>query len=174
MTNNCIAGAFTLAILISVSCGCANVPSGAGSSTQTQSETSAVNNSPADTASSEPGLSGVWQGESVSTSIDDPSDPGRISAMQRITLTMFQQGETITGFYHCAFGNQVCRHMNETGVIRNGRIKYNRLSMRVMLEDGSMCFFTGVPQGEQFNGGYECLQGGGIIEQGYFQTLRTY
>ena len=120
------------------------------------------------------GVSGVWQGISVSNCIGQPSDPGRCAAMQSITLTMFQQGAEVTGFYKCAYGTQVCRHLNETGVIRNGKVNGTLLMMRVMHEDGSMCFFTGRPAGNRFNGGYECLQGGGIIEQGRFQTLRTY
>lgn len=124
--------------------------------------------------SADRGVSGVWQGISISDCVNEPSDPGRCSAMQRITLTMFQQGATVTGFYKCAYGNQVCRHMDETGVIRSGTLKSTRLMMRIMHEDGSMCFFTGRPDGDRFEGGYECLQGGGIVEQGTFQTRRTY
>jgi hypothetical protein len=124
--------------------------------------------------SADRGVSGVWQGISISDCVGEPADPGRCSAMQRITLTMFQQGATVTGFYKCAYGNQVCRHMDETGVIRNGTLKSTRLMMRIMHEDGSMCFFTGRPDGDRFEGGYECLQGGGIVEQGTFQTRRTY
>jgi len=120
------------------------------------------------------GVSGVWQGTSLSDCVGEPSDPGRCSAMQRITLTMFQRGDEVTGYYTCAFGNQVCRHLNETGVIRRGSVNHSRLMMRVMHEDGSMCFFTGWPKEDRFNGGYECLQGGGIIEQGTFKTRRSY
>jgi len=120
------------------------------------------------------GVSGVWQGISISDCVGEPSDPGRCSAMQRITLTMFQQGTEVTGFYKCAFGNQMCRHLDEAGVIHNGTLKSTRLMMRIMHEDGSMCFFTGRPDGDRFEGGYECLQGGGIVEQGTFQTRRTY
>jgi hypothetical protein len=120
------------------------------------------------------GVSGVWQGISVSDCVGEPSDPGRCSAMQRITLTMFQRGAEVTGFYRCAYGNQVCRHLNETGVIHNGTLSHTRLMMRIMHEDGSMCFFTGRPAGNRLDGGYECLQGGGIVEQGTFQTQRTY
>jgi hypothetical protein len=106
--------------------------------------------------------------------VGEPSDPGRCSAMQNITLTMFQTGAAVTGFYACAYGNQVCRHLNETGVIRRGSVTRTRLTLRVMHEDGSMCFFTGWPKDGRFDGGYECLQGGGIIEQGTFKTRRTY
>jgi hypothetical protein len=119
-------------------------------------------------------VSGVWEGISVSDCQFDPSDPGRCHAEQKITLTMFQSGNQVTGFYKCAFGNQVCRHLNETGTIRNGKLDRTLLMMRVTLDDGSMCFFTGRPASNEFSGNYECLQGGGIIEQGVFQTRRNY
>jgi predicted lipoprotein len=125
-------------------------------------------------AGPERGVSGVWEGVSVSNCEDDPADFGRCHAEQKITLTMFQSDNTVTGFYHCAYGNQVCRHMLETGTIRAGKFEHTRLMMRVMHEDGSMCFFTGRPANNEFSGGYECLQGGGIIEQGVFQTRRNY
>ncbi len=125
-------------------------------------------------AGADRGVSGVWQGTSLSDCVGEPSDPGRCSAMQQITRTMFQRGDEVTGYYACAFGNQVCRHLNETGVIRRGSVNRTRLTMRVMHEDGSMCFFTGWRKDDRFDGGYECLQGGGIIEQGTFRTRRTY
>jgi hypothetical protein len=170
MTIRATATMIVLAMLVTTTIGCAAAPH----------ESVRLAGVPVNLAMARPvdtqdsALSGVWQGTSVSTSVGDPSDPGRIAAMQKITLTMFQQGDIVSGFYRCAYGNQVCRHMNETGVIRRGRLSHNRLTMRVMLEDGSMCFFTGVPEGERFAGGYECLQGGGIIEQGSFQTRRSY
>jgi len=125
-------------------------------------------------AGADRGVTGVWEGVSVSNCEGDPSDFGRCHAEQKITLTMFQSDNQVTGFYKCAYGNQVCRHLNETGLIRNGKFDHTRLIMRVMHEDGSMCFFTGRPADNEFSGGYECLQGGGIIEQGVFQMRRNY
>ena len=172
MTIRAMATMIVLAMLVAMTIGCAAAPPESVRLAGVPANLAMVR--PIDTDAADSVLSGVWQGTSVSTSIGDPSDPGRIAAMQNITLTMFQQGDIVSGFYRCAYGNQVCRHMNETGVIRRGRLSHNRLTMRVMLEDGSMCFFTGVPQGQLFAGGYECLQGGGIIEQGSFQTRRSY
>ncbi|MBF6559426.1 MAG: hypothetical protein IVW56_03965 [Candidatus Binataceae bacterium] len=169
MTIRATAGMIALAMLVATTIGCAAASPDAARLAGASTGPATARMAAADSA-----LSGVWQGISVSTSVGDPSDPGRIAAMQNITLTMFQQGEIVSGYYRCAYGNQVCRHMNETGIIRHGRLSHNRLTMRVMLEDGSMCFFTGVPEGERFAGGYECLQGGGIIEQGEFQTRRSY
>jgi hypothetical protein len=121
------------------------------------------------------GVTGVWEGVSIANCRGlGISNPGRCAAMQNITLTMFQQGIQVTGYYTCAYGNQNCRNLNEHGVIRNGSMKGKRLMMRVMLEDGSMCFFTAIPDGNLLDGGYECLQGAGLVEQGHFRTERSY
>jgi hypothetical protein len=106
--------------------------------------------------------------------IEAAGDPGRCHATQRITLTMIQQDNAVTGYYTCAFGNQVCRSLDESGVIRNGLMHGRRLTMRVMLEDGSMCFFTGMPLHDVMEGRYSCLQGAGVIERGAFRTVRRY
>jgi len=130
----------------------------------------------ADRASSDQaGMNGVWEGTSVAGCVAlFQRDPGRCASVQKITLTMFQRGPDVTGFYKCAFGTQICRNLNENGVIKKGKMTGHRLMMRVMLGDGSMCFFTGIPQDGNFNGNYMCLQGAGIVEQGRFNTQRSY
>jgi hypothetical protein len=120
------------------------------------------------------GVTGVWEGTTVARCLPGMPDPGRCNAWQDITLTMFQDGERVTGFYKCAYGSQVCRNLDEHGVIRNGTMRSGRLMMRVMLPDGSMCFFTGIPHNDQLSGGYSCLQGGGLLEEGRFRTQRSY
>lgn len=155
-------------LLLHVLGACAATPNGSADTIPAPAQ---VSNS-ADPA--DPGVSGVWQGVSIANCEGDPSDPGRCNAEQQITLTMFQQGDAVTGFYRCGFGNQLCRHLDETGPIRDGTLRHTRLTFRVMLEDGSMCLFTGRPAADEFEGGYECLQGGGIIEQGIFQTRRSF
>jgi len=120
-------------------------------------------------------VTGHWEGVSSADCIADTTgNPGRCHATQNITLTMLLKGDEITGYYTCAFGNQVCRNLDETGVIRNGTMTGRRLRMRVMLGDGSMCFFTGTPAGGVMEGRYSCLQGGGIVERGTFRTERSY
>ena len=109
------------------------------------------------------GVTGVWEGMSQ----------GPRAAMRYITLTMVQQGNEVTGYYRCASGTQFCRNMNETGVIKDGKMIGRRLMMRVMLEDGSMCYFTGVPQGDELQGAYYCAHGIGT-ENGRFRTERSY
>jgi hypothetical protein len=121
------------------------------------------------------GVTGVWEGVSSADCLFETVDgPGRCHATQKIKLTMVQDGGAVSGFYQCAYGNQVCRNMDENGVIRNGLMKGRLLTMRVMLEDGSMCFFNGMPMSGVIEGRYSCLQGGGIVERGAFKTTRSY
>ena len=72
------------------------------------------------------------------------------------------------------YGTRVCHHMDESGVIKDGKMIGKRLMIRVMLEDGSMCFFTAITSNNVMDGGYTCMQGGGIIEGGSFRTQRIY
>jgi len=121
------------------------------------------------------GVTGVWQGISHADCNDVTiGNPGRCGATQNISLTMMQQGDTVSGFYKCAYGTEVCRNLDENGVIRDGRMAGGRLTMRVMLEDGSMCFLTGRPLQGVIDGRYSCLQGGGVVERGAFRTQLHY
>jgi hypothetical protein len=129
----------------------------------------------AESLNSGEGVTGFLEGMSSADCIGDTTaNPGRCHATQKITLTMLQQGKEITGYYTCAYGNEVCRNMDETGVIRNGAMTGRRLTMRVMLGDGSMCFYTGMPLDGVMEGRYSCLQGAGIVERGAFRTVRSY
>jgi len=120
-------------------------------------------------------VTGFWQGvSSADCLVDAGEEAGRCHAVQKITLTMVQQGDSITGLYRCAYGDQVCRNLNTEGAIRDGRMIGRRLQIRVMLGDGSMCFFTAIPQGGVMDGRYSCLQGGGLVERGAFRTVRVY
>jgi len=119
-------------------------------------------------------ITGVWQGRSFA---DCPmittTNPGRCGAMQLITLTMFENGGRITGSYRCSYGNENCRDEAETGVIRHGEMTKRLLRIAVMLEDGSMCRFTGMPQNGVLEGRYQC-HWGGPMEQGGFRVERSY
>ena len=119
-------------------------------------------------------VTGVWQGKSFADCpIVTTTDPGRCGAMQQITLTMFQDGPRVSGSYRCAFGNENCRDLAETGVIRNGQMTARLLRIAVMLEDGSMCRFTGMPQNGILEGRYQC-HWGGPMELGSFRVERSY
>lgn len=163
-------------VLITLTCGCAN-----GERARTYPNdfygrpTTIAAQSEADAESPEGGgVTGVWEGTSISNCwFISVNNPDRCEAMQNITLTMFQHGTTVTGRYTCAYGNRVCRNMDEYGVIRTGTLKQDRLMMRVMLEDGSTCFFTGMRRKSVIEGDYFC-GGGGVVEKGIFHTQRSY
>jgi hypothetical protein len=125
-------------------------------------------------AASANNVTGVWQGRSFADCpIITTTNPGRCGAMQRITLTMFQDGPRIRGSYRCAYGNENCRDEAEIGVIQNGQMTARLLRIVVMLEDGSMCRFTGMPHNGILEGRYQC-HWGGPMEQGGFHVERSY
>jgi hypothetical protein len=119
-------------------------------------------------------VTGIWQGRSFADCpIITMTNSGRCGAMQQISFTMFQSGQAVTGSYTCAFGNENCRDLEETGVIRNGQITNRLLRLVVMLGDGSMCRFTGMPQNDILQGRYQC-HWGGPMERGGFRVERSY
>jgi hypothetical protein len=163
--------------MLAMSCGCAATGNHAYPQSFSGAPTSAPvpRLDPSVKRSQTSGVTGVWEGLSSADCLWEAVDgPGRCHATQKIKLTMVQDGDAVTGFYQCAYGNQMCRNMDESGVIRNGLMNRRRLTMRVMLGDGSMCFFTGMPESGVIEGRYSCLQGGGIVERGAFRTQRTY
>lgn len=124
--------------------------------------------------SSASALTGVWDGTSVAGCLPFMPDLGRCHAEQKIEFQMLQHGDSVSGYYQCSYGTQICRNLDESGVIRDASIVGRMLRMRVMNEDGSMCFFTGWRYGAAMKGDYSCLQGAGIVESGAFQTHRIY
>lgn len=160
-----------IGLIVALMCGCA---AGAAQHQSAEAERQVTGSGTLANVSERRGLTGVWEGVSVADCAGvHLEDSGRCDAMQNITLTMFQEGEKVSGYYRCAYGNQNCRNQAETGVIRNGNMEGRRLMMRVMLEDGSMCYFTGIPAGDHFDGGYSCMTTG-LFERGRFHTQRSY
>ena len=160
----CLSRRLLAMVLVLLAYGCAPgaVKSSSGLSASAPIPSSGVN------------VTGVWQGRSFADCpIVTVTNPGRCGAMQYITLTMFQQGSSIRGSYRCAFGNENCRDLAEVGVIRNGEMEARLLRLAVMLEDGSMCRFTGMPQNGILEGRYQC-HWGGPMEQGGFRLERSY
>lgn len=101
-------------------------------------------------------------------------DARRCNAVVKITLTIFQQGSTLTGYYGCATGSMMCRDSNTTGTIADGGRHGDGVALRVMMPDGSSCLFNGKPWHNAMAGIYFCMQGGGYIEQGRFETRRGF
>ena len=73
-----------------------------------------------------------------------------------------------------AAGTVSCRNRLETGAIARIDINGRRLWLRVMLGDGSSCLFTSLLAHGRLRGGYECLQGAGLVEQGSWWVERSY
>jgi len=119
-------------------------------------------------------VTGVWVGRSFASCGAFLHERGRCFASQNISFTLVQQEATVTGFYKCSYGNTACLNLDELGKVRDATMGVRLLSMRVMMEDGADCIFHGFPQGDRMAGGYMCLQGAGIIEQGDWQALRAY
>jgi hypothetical protein len=78
------------------------------------------------------------------------------------------------GFYSCTTGTVRCRNRLENGAIPYIEINGRRLWLRVMLADGSSCLFTSRYGRGKMAGGYECLQGAGLVEQGQWWIERSY
>jgi hypothetical protein len=119
-------------------------------------------------------VTGVWRGQSSAECATLIPDQTRCGAVNDITLTLLQQGAKVSGFYKCGYGNMDCRNGNETGKIALGTMGSSLLQMRVMMPDGSDCMFNGRPKGDAIEGGYLCLQGGGLIERGIWRARRNY
>lgn len=121
------------------------------------------------------GVTGVWQGQEwANCNVIMMMDATRCGAVNAITLTLLQKDDQVSGFYKCAFGNMNCLNMNETGKVAVGSLRASLLSLRVMMPDGSDCLFNGRPVGDAMQGSYNCMQGGGLIEQGLWRAQRSY
>ncbi len=120
-------------------------------------------------------VSGVWQGTTLATCATFVHLPSRCNAEQKVTITLLEApGGGFTGRYSCAYGNMDCYDANYTGKVIEAEVNGPRLSIRVMMPDGTSCIYTGFNTDQMINGGYTCYQGGGLIEQGSWQAHRSY
>ena len=117
-------------------------------------------------------LIGVWKGGSLCRwSRIGTSCRGVVN----IAFTLFPATRSkMTGFYSCETGTVGCRNRLENGAIANIEMNGKRLWLRVMLGDGSSCLFTSRSGRDRMAGGYECLQGAGLVEQGRWCIERSY
>jgi hypothetical protein len=117
-------------------------------------------------------LTGVWKGGSLCRwSRVDTSCRGGVN----ITFTLFPAVRSkMTGSYSCENGIVGCRNRLESGTIATVEMNGKRLWLRVMLGDGSSCLFTSRFGRDKMAGGYECLQGAGLVEQGRWWIERSY
>ena len=160
----------------------APIPGCSSTSSETYSSTPVAGPSPAppaaqnaSTADSEAGAAGVWQGTTLATCAAFAHLPSRCNAEQKVTITLLQgSGGKFTGRYTCGYGNMDCYDANYTGKVVEASMDRARLSVRVIMPDGTSCIYTGINVNQTINGGYTCYQGGGLIEQGSWQAHRSY
>lgn len=67
-----------------------------------------------------------------------------------------------------------CRNSNESGRVARGKMSTSPLQLRVMMPDGSDCMFNGHVRRDRIEGGYLCLQGGGLVERDIWRASRSY
>jgi len=121
-----------------------------------------------------PNVAGLWTGGSEAYCGAFVHEPGRCFARQQISFTLVQKQSRLSGFYQCSFGNQICLRLDERGEIKYATLTADSILMRVMMDDGMDCIFQAQLHGDKMNGGYDCLQGGGELEEGIWQTERAY
>jgi hypothetical protein len=122
-------------------------------------------------------VTGRWEGQSrvINCNLSAVRAYGRCNAINNITFSLAQNGTALIGNYHCFFGNMICRNggADDAGNVSSGWVSGNNVYLTIEIRgDGSTCRFNGHTVGAQFNGGYLCYQGGGLIEVGQFYTNR--
>ena len=130
----------------------------------------AVFKSPAPTVD----VTGTWQGSSITSCGVMLLDKFRCAAVERITFTLFQEGDRVNGTYHCAIGTMICRNLNDSGSVVSSSVSGSLARLRVMLPDGSSCMFDGHFSTDRAGGNFFCYQGGGLLEQGAWKVARLY
>lgn len=129
----------------------------------------------ASSGGAESGFAGVWQGTSLSSCAAFSYRPSRCNAEQKVTITLLQSPDgRFSGQYTCAYGNMDCYHENTTGKVIDVTTANARMSVRVLMPDGTSCIYTGIDVNQNINGGYTCYQGGGLVEQGSWLARRSY
>jgi len=130
--------------------------------------------SPAAVAAPVSKLLGTWQGTTLASCAFGVL-PGRCNAQQKVTITVMEgSGSKLTGFYRCAYGTQNCLNMNESGKVIEATATGNRITLRVIVTDGSSYIFTGYVNGDTVNGGYTVYSGGALLERGTWVARRSY
>lgn len=159
------------------------IAAGCGSSTPYQvAESESSPPAPAPVSTSGPsaaeskagsGILGVWDGTTLATCAT--SLPSRCNAEQNVSITLVEEENSkIGGYYKCSYGNMDCYHLNETGKVVDAAMTGTRISMRVMMRDGTSCRFGGRVSNGAVIGGYSCYTGGSQFEQGTWRARHSY
>jgi len=171
-----IAGIMLSALLTALTFGCAADSLGTYSSTPTERLAATAPGAQAtSSADAESRFTGVWQGTTLANCAAFAHLPSRCNAQQVVTITLVQgPNAKFSGSYTCAYGNMDCYHENNSGKVIDVIIARARMSVRVIMPDGTSCIYTGIDMNQTINGGYTCYQGGGLIEEGSWQARRSY
>ena len=116
-------------------------------------------------------VTGFWEGRSMGNCVARMS---RCGAVDLISLSMIQNQSAITGTYRCASGNALCRNLDTEGQIAVGKVRGPGVSLRIMFEDVSSCIFNGTFSDNAGGGAYICMQGGGIVDRGFWKVKRAF
>jgi len=119
-------------------------------------------------------VTGLWEGTEVNDCSFIQIERTRCHAVVNIAFNMSQRGSTVQGSYTCRTGTMSCRNQNDRGDIRNGAVRQNGLSFRVMMLDGSSCIFDSTSSADKMAGSYICLQGAAFVERGRWEAERIY
>jgi hypothetical protein len=122
-------------------------------------------------AAEPPDISGIWEGSSQAY-CGAGTAASRCNAVQKITLDLRQEGNTIKGSYKCAYGNLVCRNLNTTGKIVSGDYRPPNAMIRILMPDASTCRFTGRFESKGGSGAYVCYYGSKPVERGMWRVSR--
>jgi hypothetical protein len=118
---------------------------------------------------------GVWDGTTLASCNPMLPFQSRCNAQQKVTITLVEdKSSKLGGYYKCAYGNMNCYNLNETGKVVDATLNGSRVSMRVIMRDGTTCRFSGLDKGGDINGGYSCYSGGSLLEQGSWRARRSY
>jgi hypothetical protein len=121
-------------------------------------------------------LIGVWEGTTRASCEALIRFADRCNALQVVKMTLIRgDNSKLVGHYTCAYGNMDCFHLNETGKIVDASLNGRRVTMRVMMPDGTSCTYTGrTNESNEVDGGYSCTSGGSLLEQGTWHAKRSY
>jgi hypothetical protein len=93
---------------------------------------------------------------------------------ENVSFTLLQLQSAISGFYGCWSGDKACSDFNRGGRVVRVSMGSQALAIRVRMEDGSSCFFQGVPHSDDMKGSRTCFTTRGPREKGWWHVRRAY
>jgi hypothetical protein len=123
-------------------------------------------------------VTGFWSGQLVVTPCSSMTDTdgGRCNAVNKISFLLYQTDNGLGGSYTCSTGTMVCRNggADDSGTLTQGSIRGSHLRFSIIVPaDVSSCDFRGtITAPNHAEGLYECVEGGGLVDQGQWQIER--